>query len=151
MSISVERIEHFDRELLKELFSKSSDFKGDFEDEFFRSKDRIFLLARTDNLSCGFLFAYLLPDPRKGKKKLFLYSLDTFEGYRRKGVAQKLIEALTEIAQEEKCKSIFLLTAHDNFPAQALYESGGAEKNTGEFLYVYELGNPDEASQDSNK
>jgi len=143
MSISVERIEHFDQELLKELFSKASDFKGEFEDEFFRSKDRIFLLARIDNLSCGFLFAYLLPDPRKGKKKLFLYSLDTFEGYRRKGVARKLIEALREIAWEEKCKSIFLLTAHDNFPARALYESGRAEKHEGEILYVYELGNQD--------
>ncbi|MDW3646958.1 MAG: GNAT family N-acetyltransferase [Bacteroidia bacterium] len=143
MSIEVDRIEHLDDKLLEELFSKSSDFKGAFEAEFFQSKDRIFLLARMENKSCGFLFAYLLPDPRKGKKKCFLYSLDTFEEYRRKGVAKKLMEALTQIAREEKCKSIFLLTAHDNFPAQALYESGGAEKNTGEILYVYELGKSD--------
>lgn len=139
MSIELERIEQLDEKLLEELFAKSSDFKGTFEEEFFLSKDRIFLLARMEGQVCGFLFAYLLPDPRKGKKKLFLYSLDTFEDYRRMGVARKLIEALTQIAREEKCKSIFLLTAHDNFPAQALYEAGGAEKNAGEILYVYEL------------
>lgn len=140
MSIEVERIELLDEELLAELFAKSSSFQGEFDEEFFSSKDRIFLLARMEARACGFLFAYLLPDPRKGKKKLFLYSLDTFEEFRRKGIATKLIEALTEIARQEKCKSIFLLTAHDNIPAQALYESGGAEKNAGEFLYVYELG-----------
>ena len=143
MSIEVERIELLDEELLAELFAKSSSFQGEFDEEFFNSKDCIFLLARMEARACGFLFAYLLPDPRKGKKKLFLYSLDTFEEFRRKGVATKLIEALTEIAREEKCKSIFLLTAHDNIPAQALYESGGAEKNEGEFLYVYELGKQD--------
>ena len=143
MAISVEQIEHFDKELLQKLFSKSSTYRGDFDGEFFQSRDRIFLLARMDGEACGFLFAYLLPDPRKGKKKLFLYSLDTFEAFRRQGVATKLLDALTEIAREENCKSIFLLTAHDNFPAQALYESGGAEKNAAEFLYVYELGNSD--------
>ena len=140
MSVEVVRIEQLDPDLLEELFAKSSAFEGEFDAEFFSSRDRIFLMAKMDGEACGFLFAYLLPDPRKGKKKLFLYSLDTFEAYRRRGVATKLIEALAKIAREENCKSIFLLTAQDNFPAQALYESGGAEKNTGEFLYVYELG-----------
>ena len=78
--------------------------------------------------------------PRSGERisphtphpKMFLYSIDVFEEFRRQGIASILIQNLKEMAVSLKCREMFVPTSKNNTAAIALYtETGGKAQDNG--------------------
>jgi len=65
---------------------------------------------------------------------------------RRQGIGKRLIERAVQLAAETRARGLALATAHDNAPAQALYERIGFVLDE-EFRYYF-LDVPDEAAME---
>lgn len=68
--------------------------------------------------------------------ELYLDEIGTAEGWRRKGIAWALMQAVFERTDKAEIEEIWLGTEADNIPAQKLYEKTGA---TGEPALIYYL------------
>ena len=72
------------------------------------------------------------------KKMLYLYDLYVVPAARRTGVGTALMTVAKEYGQTNGADRLTLQTAHDNIPAQTLYESLGYKRET--HFYTYNLG-----------
>ena len=82
----------------------------------------------------GFVQLYPSFSSVSAQRLWILNDLYVASSARRSGVAQALMEAARSFAAQDGAKGLFLETAHDNHPAQALYESLGYRRNT-EYYY----------------
>lgn len=85
--------------------------------------ETIFLAAFDGDEPVGFVFGYELPRRHGSPSILFVYELDVDEGYRRQGLATRLMRELGRIARERGIREGFVLTEPDNDAANALYRS----------------------------
>ncbi|ERJ11838.1 GNAT family N-acetyltransferase [Haloplasma contractile] len=141
MSISIKRVDQYDKALLDVLFKKAELHIQRANPSFFRNHHNILLVAYKNEVeACGFLYAYLLNMPNSDKTKLFLYSIDVFNGKRREGIGTKLIKKLKEIGKVYQANELFVLTNDSNLAAKGLYEyTGGYMENDDDIMYVYDL------------
>ena len=137
--IHITRITDYNEDQIHDLFSEIGEAASFYNPQFFEDNKNIFLLAETNSVACGFLYAYLLPSPKSSNSKIFLYSIDVFEKYRRTGVASKLIENLKVIAKENNCKGVFVLTKLNNVAAMQLYQKTGGIREKDDVMFVYQL------------
>jgi len=81
--------------------------------------------AFTADTLIGFVYGYVQtrPDDRPMAQ---LYSLDVWPGFRRRGIASRIVQAFRHAAGE--VSKVWLITATDNQAANALYEALGGEK-----------------------
>lgn len=125
MDTQISRITEFDSDLIRELFEKAGISPSEPEARFFEDEKNIMLVSRTGGDLSGFLWAYVLVSPDRPGNKMFLYSIDTFEPFRRQGIATLLIQHLKEIARSYNCYKMFVPTSKTNLPAVALYRKTG--------------------------
>ena len=86
------------------------------------------------------MYAYVLEAPHAVRPKMFLYSIDVFPRFQRRGVATALIEELKRLAAARNCSEIFVLTNENNPAANRLYQkTGGMRENPDDVMYVYPL------------
>jgi ribosomal protein S18 acetylase RimI-like enzyme len=90
--------------------------------------ETIFLAAFDGSEPVGFVFGYELPRRHGSPSILFVYELDVDEGYRRQGIATRLLDELGRIARSRGIREGFVLTETDNDAANALYRSLGGER-----------------------
>ena len=139
MATTIERITSFDERLLTELFEKAGEANIEPSSEFFAQETNILLVARTDGEPSGFLFGYVLSGLKTPYPKMFLYSIDTFEAFRRQGVATALIAELKKLARNYQCSEIFVPTNAHNEAAMQLYrKTGGVRENEDDVIFVYD-------------
>lgn len=140
MEITIKRMVDFDATLIKSLFELANE-KAVSPNPAFLSDDRnVLLVAYTNDQPCGMLYAYVLTSPHKAYPEMFLYSVDTFEQFRKQGVAIQLIEHLKQFAKTKGCVEMFVMTNNNNKAAMRLYEkTGGVVGNYDDILFVYEL------------
>lgn len=140
MKITVQRLPEFDLVLLNALYEKIEAPNQEFNPSFFDNHDNIFLVAKVDEELAGFLYAYSLTFPDQLHPEMFLYSIDTVEEHRKKGVASRLIETLKNISIEKGCAEIFVPTNKSNEAAMGLYHKTGAKlENDDDQIFVYKL------------
>jgi ribosomal protein S18 acetylase RimI-like enzyme len=84
------------------------------------------LLAVYEGRSIGFVSAVELVHPDKGME-WFIYELGVDDGFRRRGVAKRLVEEVERLAREAGAYGMFVLTDLDNEGAQRTYLSTGGE------------------------
>lgn len=70
--------------------------------------------------------------------ELYVDEVGVSDGWRRRGIARRMVERMFEIGRELGCGEAWVGTEHDNEPARGLYQGLGAE---GEpfVMYLYEL------------
>ncbi len=140
METKILRIEKADKELIKYLCEKTDMRLEKLNEKFFLDDKNVLLVSFEDATPSGFLWGYQLDHFHSEKPYMFLYSIDVFDEYKRKGIGKKLIEQLKVIAIENKCSEIFVFTNDGNDPAKALYESIGAiRENMDDVMYVHNL------------
>lgn len=106
---------------------------------FLASPSDHLLVGYCDGEPAGALIAHELPR-LDGPPNMILYSVDTDESFRRRGVARTLIEALKTLAGARGCFEIFVLTNASNLPAMALYAAtGGRRQGHDDVMWVYDL------------
>ena len=77
----------------------------------------------------GGLAAYQLEKFERARSEIYIYDLAVTEGYRRRGVATALIQALRRIAWQRGAYVIFVQADHGDDPAIALYDRLGVREN----------------------
>jgi ribosomal protein S18 acetylase RimI-like enzyme len=88
----------------------------------------VFVVAFADEDPVGFAFGYLLPRRHGDAEILFVYEVDVDEGYRRQGIAKRMLRELERVARERGVGEGFVLTEADNDAANRLYTSLGGER-----------------------
>lgn len=99
--------------------------------------ESVILLTKVEGENAGFIQMYPSFSSVSMKKLWILNDLFVIDKYRRKGVAQSLLDEAAKYARKTNAKGIELSTAINNDIAQRLYERNGYEKDE---VYVhYEL------------
>ena len=136
----IERIRELDVELISYLFQTAGMEISAANGRFFQSEDNILLVAEEAGTPAGCVYAYVLEAPHAVRPKMFLYSIDVFPRFQRRGVATALIEELKRLAAARNCSEIFVLTNENNPAANRLYQkTGGMRENPDDVMYVYPL------------
>lgn len=94
------------------------------------------LAAFADGAVVGALSAYILPKFEQARSEIYIYDLAVDEAFRRHGIAQSLIEALTPIASEAGAWVVFVQADYGDDPAIALYEKLGLREEVLHFDIV---------------
>lgn len=116
----------------RQFYGKPSDQAGAraFLTARLRLNDSQIHLARdAHGAALGFTQLYPLFSSVRMVRTWLLNDLFVAAHARRQGVAKALLEAAAEHAKKQGAASLTLSTAHDNLPAQALYESLGWQRD----------------------
>ncbi|NMB56855.1 GNAT family N-acetyltransferase [Candidatus Beckwithbacteria bacterium] len=136
----MQRITTFDQNLISNLFTQIGETNLNPNPKYFDNKQNILLVAYDDNELSGFLYAYLLESLDQLSGKIFLYSVDVFAKFRRQGIATQLITELKQLARNNNCSEIFVLTNQNNQAAMRLYQkTQGVRENNDDVMFVYNL------------
>lgn len=92
--------------------------------------ETILLVAECESSAVGALAAYVLPKFEQARSEVYIYDLAIAEGWRRRGIATGLIEALRAIAREIGAWVIYVQadTLPEDEPARALYAKLGTRE-----------------------
>ena len=139
MSFEIRRATFHDLDALVPLFDGYRQFYGKPSDEAgarefltarLRLNESMILLARDEHgAAAGFTQLYPLFSSVRMVRTWLLNDLFVAAAARRQGVARALLEAAVTQARGLGAASLSLSTAHDNLPAQALYESLGWQRD----------------------
>lgn len=94
------------------------------------------LIAYADNAPVGFVSGVEVTHPDKGTE-MFLYELAVNEGHRREGIGTALVEALGELARNQGCYGMWVLTEDDNEAAGATYLKAGGELESKPLMFSW--------------
>lgn len=117
----------------RQFYGKPSDAQGarEFLTARLRLNESQILIARdAHGEPLGFTQLYPLFSSVRLVRTWLLNDLFVAAHARRQGVAKALLEAAVVHAKKSGVASLSLSTAHDNLPAQALYESLGWQRDT---------------------
>ena len=107
--------------------------KFEWAHEFLMSPGHHLLFATVDGVEAGFVSGVEMTHPDKGTEML-LYELGVDEPFQRQGIGRSLVQALAEVAREEGCYGMWVLTDDDNDAAIATYVRGGAKASDPQVL-----------------
>jgi len=139
MPTQIERLRKIDNNTLVHLFDRANGGIAETNTHFFEDEENVFLVSRTNGNLSGFLWGYVLQSPRSSFPRMFLYSIDVFDEFRRQGVASKLIEGLKRIAREHRCCEMFVPTQKSNGAAMGLYsKTKGRIENEDDVVFKYD-------------
>ncbi len=98
----------------------------------------LMMLAIYEGEVVGFASGAMQLHPDKAPT-LFLSEIGTVAAHQRKGIATRLVKALTELAQINGCTSVWLATEEENIAARCFYRALGASETQGVVLYNWDL------------
>ena len=138
MRTVIRQIHKYENSLIKSIFLKAHGRFHSASKRFFMNRSNILLIAFHKNIPCGFLYAYLLDSLNSNHPKMFLYSIDVFDDYKRTGIGTLLVNHLKRISKKHNCSEIFVLTNKSNAAAMKFYAStNGKRENTDDVMFVY--------------
>jgi ribosomal protein S18 acetylase RimI-like enzyme len=86
----------------------------------------------------GFIYGYILK--RFEATSLFIYSVDVDENHQRRGIASRMMDALSERGRNGDWDEMFVFTNDSNTAAKALYSrSGGMRPNPDDVMFDFHL------------
>jgi GNAT superfamily N-acetyltransferase len=120
---------------LAESHNAGDDFTatGDMLEAALFGKDPIVgcLIAEIDGTPAGCAFWHRSFSTFRGQEVMYLEDLAVLPQYRRQGIARELLSAIARLARERGYPSIYWLVMDWNDAARQLYETVGAEIETG--------------------
>lgn len=109
--------------------------KPDRRDRYLENPANWMVLAILDGQVVGQCMCVVHDHPDK-QTELFLDEIGTGDDFRRRGIAQSLMEAVFARADENGIEEIWLGTEPDNLPARALYEKSCGESEPAIIYYL---------------
>jgi len=98
------------------------------------SKPHVFpLVAIADGRVIGGLVAYELEKFEQQRSEIYIYDLAVEEAYRRRGIAEGLINLLREIARDRGAWVVYVQADYGDEPAIALYTKLGTREDVMHF------------------
>ncbi len=131
-------------DLYRQFYEQTSDTDSakKFLEERIRKNESVIFLAMEDNdnnSGIGFVQLYPAFSSVSMKRIWILNDLYVSEDHRKKGVAEALIMASKELAEETNAKGLVLETHNSNHSAQKLYDKIGFKKDNEHFYYYLEV------------
>ena len=128
----------------RQFYQQSTDIEGAqaFLTERFKEGSSVIFLSMIDekdngNIACGFTQLYPTFSSVSMKRLWILNDLFVVPEVRQQGVGKALLEHARAFASTTQAKGLTLKTAINNYPAQALYESLGWQRD--ESFVSYDL------------
>ena len=84
----------------------------------------LFFALGEDGRAIGFVSGVEMTHPDKGTE-MFLYELDVHPDHRNRGVGRALVRALADLARDNGCYGMWVLTDAENRAALAAYRAAG--------------------------
>lgn len=97
------------------------------------------LLAYVDGEAAGFVSGVEVTQPDK-RTEMMLYELGVDERHRRRGIGRALAQRLADVAAEQGCTSMFVLTERANEAAIATYAFGDPVREDDFVMFTWRLG-----------
>jgi ribosomal protein S18 acetylase RimI-like enzyme len=94
------------------------------------------LIAYSDGAPAGFVSGVEVTHPDKGTE-MFLYELAVDEAHRRQGIGTALVLALRDLAHDQGCYGMWVLTDADNAAAGATYRKSGGEVESQPLMFSW--------------
>ena len=131
-------------DLYRQFYEQTSgtDSAKKFLEERIRKNESVIFLAmenNDNNSGIGFVQLYPAFSSVSMKRIWILNDLYVSEDHRKKGVAEALIMASKELAEETNAKGLVLETHNSNHSAQKLYDKIGFKKDNEHFYYYLEV------------
>jgi ribosomal protein S18 acetylase RimI-like enzyme len=98
--------------------------RDDAASRFLNDPNHHLLIAYEGEEPAGFVSGVEITHPDKGTE-MFLYELGVDERFRGRGIGRLLVAALAELARDNGCYGMFVLTDDDNRAALATYQAAG--------------------------
>ena len=108
--------------------------------QFLHDESCMLLVAEFNSKPIGQALGYILKRWDMKQPKIFLYSIDVVEMYRKRGVGRRLIETFYKIGKDYGCGTMFVPTSEKNIPAVRLYETTGGKRITDSDAVMFEWG-----------
>lgn len=108
-----------------------------FLEERLKCKESYIFIAKVSQQAVGFVQLYPSFSSVSLQRIWILNDLFVAEDFRRRGVAQSLLQATQDFSCVGKAKRLVLQTGRDNVQAQALYEKMGWKKDVGTYYYEF--------------
>jgi GNAT superfamily N-acetyltransferase len=123
------------------FYKQPSDKEGaeKFLFERFEHGESVIFMAKDNEEAVGFTQLYPIFSSVSMQRLWLLNDLFVMEQGRRKGIAEKLMNAAKDFAILTRAKGLTLSTAIDNHDAQRLYERLGYKKDDGFIQYFLRL------------
>ena len=123
------------------FYKQPSDKEGaeKFLFERFEHGESVIFMAKDNEEAVGFTQLYPIFSSVSMQRLWLLNDLFVMEQGRRKGIAEKLMNAAKDFATLTSAKGLILSTATDNHDAQRLYERLGYKKDDGFVQYFLGL------------
>lgn len=123
----------------RQFYEQPSDLAGarNFLETRLTNQDSVIFLARLAGEAAGFTQLYPSFSSVSMKRLWILNDLFVAPTARKHGVAQALILRAQDFAKQRGAKGLMLETAHDNLPAQRLYERLGWQRETAFYTYYH--------------
>ncbi len=90
-----------------------------FFHELYNSAISSLYVAELNRIIAGYVALWILPD------EMHITNIAVSDAYRRRGIAQQLLEKAMRLASEHHCSEITLEVRESNHQARALYEKNG--------------------------
>jgi ribosomal protein S18 acetylase RimI-like enzyme len=107
---------------------------------FLRESNHHLLIAYQDGAPVGFVSGVETTHPDKGTEML-LYELGVREAYRKHGIGVALVHSMHDIARQQGCYGMWVLTEDDNQAAIRTYaKAGGRREKVGPVMFEWKFG-----------
>jgi ribosomal protein S18 acetylase RimI-like enzyme len=110
--------------------------RSDAVNRFLADPNHHLLIAYSGDVPAGFVSGVEVTHPDKGTE-MFLYELAVDEAHRRHGIGTALVEALRDLAREQGCYGMWVLTDDDNPAAGATYRKAGGEVESQPLMFSW--------------
>jgi ribosomal protein S18 acetylase RimI-like enzyme len=110
--------------------------RSDAVNRFLADPNHHLLIAYSGDVPAGFVSGVEITHPDKGTE-MFLYELAVDEAHRRHGIGTALVEALRDLAREQGCYGMWVLTDDDNAAAGATYRKAGGEVESQPLMFSW--------------
>ncbi len=97
------------------------------------------VVAVEDGQVVGFIYGHILR--RFEAVSFFIYSVDVAEDFRRRGIANAMIETLSELGREGRWDEMFVFTNLSNDAAMALYAGAGGVSPPPNVVVMFDFDN----------
>jgi ribosomal protein S18 acetylase RimI-like enzyme len=119
--------------------ANESKYKDYLKKRIENNEATIYIALNSENVSLGFVLNYYSFSSVSLGKTITLNDLFVKSEYRKKGIAEKLINRTFELAKKVGAIRVDLGTAKDNYTAQKIYERIGFTKDEEFYAYSYNI------------
>lgn len=130
-------------DLYRQFYGQETDINSanEFLSDRIRNNESVIFLAIDEKNIKGMGFVQLYPafSSVSMKRIWILNDLFIHEDFRRKGIAEELINIAKSFARETNAKGLILETHITNSEAQNLYAKTGFQRDTEHYYYFYEV------------